>query len=802
MSSSPARRWGALLLALAAVAALQAAVEVSRRELAPERGSLLRAQPSQQQQQQPSQQQQQPSQEQPWQSSELAGEELEQRVAAPLAPGEAPLAPLAPGIDEALLERHPELARRQGPPSQRCLVLHLVALPSVLSALRGLPGALEQAAAAPELVELDRTTLDASAEAAQLAAEKELAAYGHNLAWSREHGCDFSAVAVGGAACSHWRRGMRHWSWCALQEVAVALRGSPAEWLVVAGGSRAARLSGRWPSATLAGAVNSTRLLLLRDGGQLWRRDGGAELACALWRALFAAKQTVAWRRNMTLEMEAELASPSSALWAELGGLEVAGAAVTQGHEPPPPFPPQPPTPPTDTRTGERRPDSQPPDLALGVCIATLWVNFFFELASEANLRSPIRGRRVCPLQLRMHYARDECASPGQDFATPTELLAELGPEKVGPRYEYPPLLQVPREAPAPVRAPGAATVAAPTTARFAVVMYFTQEGRRFEKALQEPELSLPELAQHAPAGETDIAVATGPLERWEPSRAAQFSATLRRWNASLGGRLLHLQPPTIEREDLAPDLVRALASNWNCCGWSEYQKLGVLALEQYAVVLSVDVDVQPLAPLGPLLRAAASYDAVTVPDPRALSQGGLYALRPSRAALAEARRVLAAPGAYDEYAGWLGSGPLFNAVWADAGRRYAGKHRQSFALETPQGFVGWLVHVHMPRVKPGSWRHAQLEPCQFDWMQSWRIRRVHLLCPGAVAEARAAGRAELHVRIAHGLRSRGTDRGLLLRDIMRCTRLDRWSGAPALQKQSCVEDCCAYHDEGSAHEE
>jgi hypothetical protein len=793
MSSSPARRWGALLLVLAALAALQAALSAARRELAPERG---------------------------------AGEELEQRVAAPLAPGEAPLAPLAPlvplapGIDEALLERHPELARRRGPPSQRCLVLHLVALPSVLSALRGLPGALAQAAAAPELLELNRTTLDASAEA-QLATEKELAAYGHNLAWSREHGCDFSAVAVGGAACSHWRRGMRHWSWCALQEVAVALRESPAEWLVLAGGSRAARLSGRWPSATLAGAANSTKLLLLRDGGQLWRGIGGAELACALWRALFAANKAVevAWRENMTLEMEAELASPNSALWAALGGLEVAGAAVAQGHGPQLPFPPPPPPPPPETRSGERPsdfqppesqpPDSQPPDLVLGVCLATLWVNFFFELASEANSRSPIRGRRVCPLQLRMHYARDECASPGQDFAAPTELLAELGPDKVGPRYEYPPLLQVPREAPAPVRAPGVATVAAPpTTARFAVVMYFSQEGHKFEKALQEPEMSLPELAQHAPAGEADLAVATGPLERWKPSRAARFSAALRRWNASLGGRLLHLQPPTIEREDLAPDLLRALATSWNCCGWSEYQKLGVLALEQYAAVLLVDADVHPLAPLGPLLRAAASYDAVTVPDPRAFSQGGLYVLRPSRATLAEARRVLAAPGAYDDYAGWLGSGPLFNAVWANAERRYEGKHHQSFALMTPQGFVGWLAHVHMPRVKPGTWSHAQLEPCQFDWMESWRSRRVHLLCPGAVAAARAAGRVKLHVRIAHGLPSLEAARGLPLRDIMRCTRLDPWSGAPASRTRSCVEDCCAYHDHddegsddgGSAH--
>jgi hypothetical protein len=727
-------RIGAVLAGLVALAGLHAALEASRRELEPER---------------------------------VAGE---RRVAEPPAPGKAPL---ARGVDEALLERYPELARRRGTPSKRCLVLHLVALPSVLSALRGLPGALARAAAVAELLDLNHTSRDASAEA-------DLVAYGHNLAWSRRQDCDFTAVAVGGAACSHWRHGMRHWSWCALQEIAVALQESPAEWLVLAGGSRAARLSGQWPSAMLARAANSTRLLLLRDGGQLWRRNGGADLACALWRALFAANQTRVWRGNMTREMDAELASPSSALWAALGGLEAAGAvvAVEQEQQEPPP------------RPAGFRSSIQTPDSVLGVCLTTLWFNFFFDLGSAANSRSPVQGRRVCPLQLRMHYARDQCAAPGHDFAVPIDLLAELGPDKVGPRYEYPQLLQVPREAPVTARpSPSSSPVPVPATGRVAVVMYFTQEGLRFDKALQMPEVSLPELARHAPAAEADLAVATGPLERWEPSRATRFLAALQRWNASVGGRLLHLQPPTLEREDLAPDLLRALSSTWNCCGWSEFQKLGVLALEQYSLVLSVDVDVEPLAPLGPLFRAAASYDAVTVPDPRAFAQGGFYALRPSRAALAEARRVLAAPGSYDEFAGWLGSGPLFNAVWADASRRYAGKHRQSFALETPQGFVGWFSHVHMPRVAPSTWVHAQLEPCLFDWMDSWRNRLVPLLCPGAIATARAAGQAELHVQLAH--RSIGHERsGLALRDIMRCTRVDPWISPLALDR-SCVENCC-----------
>ncbi len=65
--------------------------------------------------------------------------------------------------------------------------------------------------------------------------------------------------------------------------------------------------------------------------------------------------------------------------------------------------------------------------------------------------------------------------------------------------------------------------------------------------------------------------------------------------------------------------------------------------------------------------------------------------------------------------------------------------------------------------------------------------RLVALLCPGAIAAARAAGQAELHVRLAH--HARGNSQ-LAQSDIMDCTRVDPWI-SPLDLDRACVEMCC-----------
>jgi len=340
-----------------------------------------------------------------------------------------------------------------------------------------------------------------------------------------------------------------------------------------------------------------------------------------------------------------------------------------------------------------------------------------------------------CFLKVRIHYTRDMCIA--------------------GARWEYPAFVNPSTDCKASELGIG----------KNAIVGFFTQVGHRFEKAINTALNSFPNIASMNP--DVDIVIATGPLDRWSKERLAVFGDMTVKLNKSLRGKLIHIIPETISEEDLSEDLAAVLKITHNCCGWSEYQKLGAWNMIQYDSVLMIDFDLKLHVQITELFQCHRYFDFLSTLDPATALQGGFYLLRPNPQVYFEMKKLLATGGLYDVYSGWNNSGPLFSQINSDVDRIRHGKRTQAFAMETNQGFLFYFHYIYLAQNKKMLNLHvAQLEVCKYNFKISLLIKKgrpstLMLACAASINEALRNKRDHVSISVGHGYANVGVKYGI-----------------------------------------
>jgi len=518
-------------------------------------------------------------------------------------------------------------------------------------------------------------------------------AYARNLEWANRNDCAFFAYAIEVNSCSDWRNGIRHWSWCMLQELSNVLERGSFESIVIAGGTNGSTVPGELHRISVPQGID---MVVVRKGVYIFPgTDSTHHLACKLWDAAFQHENI--HQEEYTLE-EDLVQEHNDAQWTRR---VVETISIKR----------------LDLQSFSDE-DSKWTTKALAQKLFRTCVKRRMNAENVGELLYRDLQDTDCPLQIRFQYARDMC--------------------KPTTRYEFPKFV-----------VPDEDCGTSEPSRKHAVAMFFTELGGRFEKALKEPLKNLPKFA--ALHSELELLAVSGPLKNWNIERVGPFLDLLKMLNTSVAGRLKFLEIDTIQEDDIAPYLRKQLHDRHNCCGWSEHQKLGLWTLEAYDSILHVDVDVSVSSPLDSLFHCASKYDFLSTIDPQVALQGGFYLLKPNRAVYEEAKRVLAIENLYNPYSGWNETGPLFSPIFASQERRRDGKYTQAFAMETPQGFLFWLHHIHLPRTRPG-YQAAQLEVCQYNYRQGLSSLPLYYVCPRSIAHAKSTGTFEpIPILVCHG---------------------------------------------------
>lgn len=255
-----------------------------------------------------------------------------------------------------------------------------------------------------------------------------------------------------------------------------------------------------------------------------------------------------------------------------------------------------------------------------------------------------------------------------------------------------------------------------------AVVFYVLEgeasRGAKFAKVLlslaQALEGAVRVYGDEVSAGSLDVVVALAPDVDWElPERLAAVREAQARWPAGVKMR----QPATVQRSDLSSAAVALLEAANNCCGWTEFQKLGAWNLLEYEAVLMLDADIRIYDKSLELLLAP-TLDFVATPDAVTALNGGMLRFRPSAHTFEAMRRELS-KFEYDASSGWAESGQLLPAVpnFFNKGegnsffRIFAGLSPAPLALETNQGFLFYFFFVLR-----ASKSNALVDPCTYNF--------------------------------------------------------------------------------------
>jgi len=472
---------------------------------------------------------------------------------------------------------------------------------------------------------------------------------------------------------------MHHYSWCIVQEIISVMEQVPPNcWILLSGGSKLLSLGDADRLENMLATGPS--VFLLSSGLQAWRNDLHAmQFACAIWTSIWDKEKMF----DEITEFESSMLNLTS--WVSDTIRSHLNIVARKTH-----------------KYSHRAVNNSFRD-----CMNNRWRNEYVNVSLMLLRNISEELHEKCPLHVRFHYARDKCIASAQ--------------------YEYPDIIDPEDSCDGDLKN------------RYAVIIYLTESGHEFELALKGTSSFMSSF--HSSDKFQDIVVATGNLSNWEDSRRQTFLEHLVWWNSSVSGRLLHLIPPTINKDDVAHKM-----GKHNCCGWSEFQKLGVFNLIQYESILVIDADVRFYEPISSLFKCHTRFDFLSTEDPQVALQGGFYWLRPSKQIFYKMRQMLRTPGLFETYSGWNNSGPIFNQKRADVDRRRNGKNLQSFAITTPQGFLFyfWYIYKH-------NLRAAQLSVCTYNFRLNDVSSRVQFVCVKHFGTLWERGIDHVRPKVTHG---------------------------------------------------
>lgn len=269
------------------------------------------------------------------------------------------------------------------------------------------------------------------------------------------------------------------------------------------------------------------------------------------------------------------------------------------------------------------------------------------------------------------------------------------------------------------------ARVARDPLRRPCAVVFYVLEGeekreKKFFKLLSALGTALRKAKAAAP--QCDVVVAAAPLESWNSEvRARALNATVEKTSG-----VEFRTPETVQQEDFSSRALRIMRKGQNCCGWTEYQKLGAWNLVEYKSVLVLDSDVRLDADLDEVF-SNEEYDFLATPDPVCALNGGFLWLRPSRTVFEEMRQAVR-DFEYSFKSGWNNSGtllpklPLFE-VSGPFRRIRRNTMPYAIAEETNQGFLFWFFFIR-PQTGGQQRRAGMLDQCVYNFnMQRGAIR-------------------------------------------------------------------------------
>eukprot|EP00924_Labyrinthula_sp_SR-Ha-C_P004038 snap_masked-scaffold_3-processed-gene-11.9-mRNA-1 protein AED:1.00 eAED:1.00 QI:0/-1/0/0/-1/1/1/0/624 len=334
-------------------------------------------------------------------------------------------------------------------------------------------------------------------------------------------------------------------------------------------------------------------------------------------------------------------------------------------------------------------------------------------------------------VQIKLHYARDKCVS-------------------INTRYNYPEIIT-----------PEAHCLKhrVPRKKKSAIAFYFTSFGsaEKFETIKRYSFDQVLKLSERLQDTTIDLVLLTSKIEHYDNSKR-KFIQELKTKVTSSAFKHIAITDPehTIREKDFDPSFLDVIVKNWNCCSWLEYQKLSAWTLTQYQSVLLADFDVEfdkqfvkkDLQTLLDCTNDMNGFEFISTTDPRAALQGGFYLLKPSIETFNEMKSTLGRRNVYNPYSGFLESGPTFAMAFADPKRRRLGKDTQSYANETPQGFLFYFFHIYQKEKKT-----AQFQVCEFNWRIKLQERfsegLLDFLCPFTLQKILLTGN-EQPLKVCH----------------------------------------------------
>ena len=243
-------------------------------------------------------------------------------------------------------------------------------------------------------------------------------------------------------------------------------------------------------------------------------------------------------------------------------------------------------------------------------------------------------------------------------------------------------------------------------------------------------------------APQCDVVVAAAPLDTWtDQKRVTALKNVLGQMNEAI-----FRTPETIQERDFSERALRVLRDGQNCCGWTEYQKLGTWNLVEYDSVLVLDSDVKLYSDLNEVF-SNVDYDFLATPDAVCALNGGFLWIRPNRTTYRAMKKAVQTFD-FTRRFGWSKSGPLLPILpsFSRVGGPYRrmGHNTPPFAIaeETNQGFLFWFFFVQGQQ-GGARYRAGMLDQCVYNFNMQRGI--VRFLCSDS---ATANGRLE--VRACH----------------------------------------------------
>ena len=227
-------------------------------------------------------------------------------------------------------------------------------------------------------------------------------------------------------------------------------------------------------------------------------------------------------------------------------------------------------------------------------------------------------------------------------------------------------------------------------------------------------------------AAQCDVVVAAAPLDSWaDQDRAKALKDALARMDGAK-----FRTPETMLEEDFSERALGVLSDGQNCCGWTEYQKLGAWNLVEYASVLVLDSDVRLYTDLNEIF-SNEEYDFLATPDAVCALNGGFLWLRPNRTTYRAMKKAVQRFD-FSRRFGWGKSGPLlpvlplFSLMRGPYRRMSRNTPPFAIAEETNQGFLFWFFFVQGQQ-GGAKYRAGMLDQCTYNFNMHRGV--VRFLC-------------------------------------------------------------------------